>query len=79
VEKYEFKFKGRINMIKQYAIFKTTGEKTEIIKMSTSKGELIDYRNSFPEEERKNLILAERFISGPKEHQKGFWQPELFA
>lgn len=59
-------------MKKQYCIF----EGDKIIKMSESKKELIDFRNSFPEEIKRTLLLAERIISGEKEWewQKGFWE-----
>jgi hypothetical protein len=74
VERYKFELKGKVYLAKQYAVFKSS----EILKMSTSKGELIDYIKSFPEQERKDLRLAERYVSGSQEHQKGFWQGSLF-
>jgi hypothetical protein len=57
-------------MQKQYAIF----EGNKIIKMSRDKQELIDFRNSFPEEIKRNLLLAERIVSGEEEWKQGFWQ-----
>jgi hypothetical protein len=57
-------------MKKQYCIF----EGNKIIKMSESKQELIDFRNSFPEEVKRTLLLAERIVGGEAEWQKGFWQ-----
>jgi len=57
-------------MKKQYCIF----EGDKIIKMSESKQELIDFRNSFPEEVKRTLLLAERIVGGTAEWQKGFWE-----
>lgn len=54
-------------MLKMYAIF----EGNKILKMSWDKQALIDYRNSFPLEQRVKMILAEKHILGPKEHQQG--------
>lgn len=42
--------------MKTYAII----EGRRILKMSKRKRELIDYRNSFPEEERRGMWIAER-------------------
>lgn len=57
---------------KIYAIF----EGTKILKMSKNKAELVEYRNSFPEEERRRMFLAEKFVGGPKEYQQSHWMFE---
>lgn len=59
-------------MKKIYAIF----EGDKIIRMSENKDELVDYRNSFPDEVRKRMFLAERFIKGRREHQQSHWMFE---
>ena len=56
-------------MKKIYAIF----EGNKILRMSENKEELIDYRNSFPEPERRNMLLAEKIVRGEKEHQQSHW------
>lgn len=56
-------------MEKIYAIF----EGNRILRMSKNKAELIEYRNSFPENERKKLLMAEKMIAGPREHQQSHW------
>lgn len=56
-------------MKKIYAIF----EGNRILRMSESKDKLIKYRNTFPEEIRRNLILAEKIVSGVKEYQQSHW------
>ena len=57
-------------MKKLYAVF----EGDKILKMSENKQECIDFRNSFPEEIKRNLLLAEKIIAGAGEHQQSHWQ-----
>jgi hypothetical protein len=54
---------------KIYAVF----EGSKILKMSEDKQECINYRNSFPEEERKGMVIAEKIIAGEKEYQQSHW------
>lgn len=62
-------------MKKQYAIFEENKYmQFKVIKMSNNKKELIDFRNSFPEEVKRTLLLAERIVGGTAEWQQGFWQ-----
>jgi len=56
-------------MEKVYAVF----EGQRILKMSRSKQECIDYRNSFPEEIKRKMFLAEKIIRGAKEHEQSHW------
>jgi len=51
-------------------------EGSKILRMSKDKGELIKYRQPFPEEERRKMLLAEKIIAGPKEHQQNHWMFE---
>ena len=57
-------------MKKIFAVF----EGNQILKMSYSKQECIDYRNSFSEEERKKMFIAFKIIRGEKEYQQSHWQ-----
>jgi hypothetical protein len=59
-------------MEKIYAIF----EGNKILLMSRNKQELIDYRNSFPEDERKNMFIAEKIVAGSNEYQQSHWMFE---
>ena len=52
-------------MKKIYAVF----EGNKILKMSENKQECIDYRNSFPEEERRGMLIF-KIIAGKKEYQQ---------
>ena len=44
--------------------------------MSENKQECINYRNSFPPDVRKNMLLSEKFIAGEKEYQQSHWMFE---
>jgi hypothetical protein len=55
---------------KVYAVF----EGSKILKMSENKQECIDFRNSFPEEEKKGMLIAFKIIAGEKEYQQSHWQ-----
>ena len=57
-------------MKKIYAVF----EGNQILKMFYNKQECIDYRNSFPVEERKKMFIAFKIIRGEKEYQQSHWQ-----
>ena len=57
-------------MKKIFAVF----EGNQILKMSYSKQECIDYRNSFSEKERKKMFIAFKIIRGEKEYQQSHWQ-----
>jgi len=57
-------------MKKIYAVF----EGNKILKMSYSKQECIDYRNSFPIEQRGEMFIVYKFIRGEKEYQQSHWQ-----
>ncbi|MBN2120690.1 MAG: hypothetical protein JW734_06515 [Candidatus Omnitrophica bacterium] len=57
-------------MEKIYAVF----EGKEIWRISENKNELIRYRDSFPEDRRKNMVLAEKTIGGPRGNSKGHWK-----
>ena len=59
-------------MKKIYAVF----EGSKIIKMSENEQECINYRNSFPPDVRKNMLLSEKFIAGEKEYQQSHWMFE---
>ena len=56
-EKYPYKI---------YAVF----EGDRILRMSRNKDELVEYRNSFPENERNKMFIAFKIVSGPKECQQ---------
>jgi hypothetical protein len=56
-------------MKKIYAVF----EGTKIVRMSINKKELVKYIQSFPEQERRKFVLAERFVRSPKERQQSQW------
>lgn len=56
-------------MTKMYAVF----EGNKIIRKAWDKKELINYRNSFSEEERKGMIMAEKLILGPREWEQSHW------
>lgn len=59
-------------MEKVYAVF----EGNRILRMSKDKNELVEYRKSFPKEEREKMILAEKIVAGNKEWQQSHWQFE---
>ena len=52
-------------MKKIYAVF----EGNKILKMSENKQECIDFRNSFPEEERRGMLIF-KIIAGKKNISK---------
>jgi hypothetical protein len=54
---------------KIYAVF----EGSKILKMSEDKQECVSYRNSFSEEERGKMVIAEKIIAGEKEYQQSHW------
>ena len=57
-------------MKKIYAVF----EGSKILKMSYNEQECIDYRNSFPLEQRKIMFIAFKIVRGAKEYQQSHWQ-----
>ena len=57
-----------------YAVFEGNRIFNRILKMSYNEQECIDYRNSFPIEQRKKMFIAFKIIRGPKEYQQSHWQ-----
>lgn len=60
-------------MRKVYALF----EGNRILKMSTNKREIIEFRASFPEVERKGMLVAEQITLGPEANPRPAWGFEI--
>ena len=60
-------------MRKIFAVF----DGIQIIKMSRNKDECVDYRTSFPIEDRRRMFLAYKIVGGVKEFRQNHWQFEI--
>ena len=59
-----------------YAVFEGNRIFNRILKMSYNEQECIDYRNSFPVEQRKKMFIAFKIVRGSKEYQQSHWEFE---
>ena len=54
-----------------YGLFEAS--KGQPVKTADSKDELVRYRDDLPEEQRKTMLIAQKFIRGPREYQQSHW------